>query len=143
MDTQPAEARQHREVVLTTATPDTSSRRHGCGGRAPIVWSSRTERHDTVELAVLLLMETLTPRQRAAYVLREGFGYPYSRISEILHLSVVNARQQVSRAQDRLAHGKRVVATGEMEKPTEWHFHSPPFRFPTRAIASQSRVLAG
>src|SRR3954468_9497101 len=46
------------------------------------------ERQDAVERAVLLLMETLTPRQRAAYVLREGFGCPYDRIAEILHLSV-------------------------------------------------------
>lgn len=60
------------------------------------------ERQDAVERAVLLLMETLTARQRAAYVLREGFGYPYDRIAEILHLSVVNTRQQVARAQRRL-----------------------------------------
>lgn len=65
------------------------------------------ERQDAVERAVLLLMETLTPRQRAVYVLREGFGYPYSRISELLCLSVVNARQQVTRAQERLTEGRR------------------------------------
>ncbi|MDQ0757757.1 DNA-directed RNA polymerase specialized sigma24 family protein [Streptomyces canus] len=60
------------------------------------------ERQDAVERAVLLLMETLSPRQRAAYVLREGFGCPYDRIAEILHLSVVNRRQQLARAQRRL-----------------------------------------
>lgn len=65
------------------------------------------ERQDAVERAVLLLMEALTPRQRAAYVLREGFGYPHSRISEILCLSVVNTRQQVTRAQERLAQKRR------------------------------------
>ncbi|MFF3374107.1 sigma-70 family RNA polymerase sigma factor [Streptomyces sp. NPDC002680] len=63
------------------------------------------EQQDAVEAAVLLLMETLTPRQRAAYVLREGFGYPYGRISEVLRLSIANARQQVTRAQQRLATG--------------------------------------
>jgi RNA polymerase sigma factor (sigma-70 family) len=65
------------------------------------------ERQDAVERAVLLLMETLTPRQRAAYILREGFGYPYDRIAEILHLSVVNTRQQVARAQRRLTEDHR------------------------------------
>ncbi|MCF1593734.1 sigma-70 family RNA polymerase sigma factor [Streptomyces muensis] len=66
------------------------------------------ERHDAVERAVLLLMETLTPNQRAAYVLREGFGYPYGRIAELLGIGVANARQQVSRAQARLtAHRDR------------------------------------
>ncbi|MET9352732.1 sigma-70 family RNA polymerase sigma factor [Streptomyces sp. NPDC006617] len=65
------------------------------------------ERQDTVERAVYLLLETLTPRQRAAYILREGFGYPYARIAELLGISVVNARQQVSRAQDRLDADRR------------------------------------
>ncbi|MBZ6254093.1 sigma-70 family RNA polymerase sigma factor [Streptomyces olivaceus] len=61
------------------------------------------ERQDAVERAVLLLMQTLTPNQRTAYVLREGFGYPHDRIAELLHLNVVNARQQITRAQSRLA----------------------------------------
>ncbi|WP_427917313.1 sigma-70 family RNA polymerase sigma factor [Streptomyces sp. cg40] len=61
------------------------------------------ERLEAVEQTVLLLMEALTPTQRAVYVLREGFAYPYTRISGILRLSVANARQQVSRAQKRLA----------------------------------------
>ncbi|MCX4766763.1 sigma-70 family RNA polymerase sigma factor [Streptomyces sp. NBC_01275] len=65
------------------------------------------ERQDAVERAVLLLMEALTPRQRAAYVLREGFGYPHSRISEILCLSAANTRQQVTRAHERLAQNRR------------------------------------
>jgi RNA polymerase sigma factor (sigma-70 family) len=63
---------------------------------------SGAEQQDTVERAVSLLLETLTPPQRAAFVLREGFGYPYERIAGLLHLSVVNARQQVARAQRRL-----------------------------------------
>lgn len=85
-------------------------RRESCAGpRLPEPADTRmtpeavAERQDAVERAVLLLMRTLTPRQRAAYVLREAFGYPYSRISEILRLSVANSRQQVTRAQERLA----------------------------------------
>ncbi|MFJ8630350.1 sigma-70 family RNA polymerase sigma factor [Streptomyces sp. NPDC093568] len=61
------------------------------------------ERHDAAERAVLVLMETLTPRQRAAYVLREGFGYPYGRISEVLGIGVASTRQHVVRAHERLA----------------------------------------
>ncbi len=60
------------------------------------------ERQNAVEHAVALLLQTLTPNQRAAYVLREAFGYSYDQIGDLLHLSVTNARQQVSRAQDRL-----------------------------------------
>ncbi|NEC25982.1 sigma-70 family RNA polymerase sigma factor [Streptomyces sp. SID8111] len=61
------------------------------------------ERQEAVEQAVALLLERLTPRQRAAFVLREGFGYPYTRIAGLLHLSVVNSRQHVARAHQRLA----------------------------------------
>lgn len=66
------------------------------------------ERRDDVELAFALLMERLSPVERAAYVLREGFAYPYRRISEILHLGVANVRQIVSRAKRRLSSARRV-----------------------------------
>src|SRR3954447_19172830 len=42
------------------------------------------ERGEALELAVLTLMEKLTPQERAAYVLREAFDYPYGQIAEIL-----------------------------------------------------------
>ena len=40
------------------------------------------ERAEALELAVLLLMEKLAPPERAAYILREAFDYPYGRIAE-------------------------------------------------------------
>lgn len=61
------------------------------------------ERGEAVELAVLLLMEKLTPTERAAYILRESFDYPYAEIADILQLSQANARQLVSRARKHLA----------------------------------------
>ncbi|MFI2103110.1 RNA polymerase sigma-70 factor [Isoptericola sp. NPDC019693] len=60
------------------------------------------ERAEALELATLLLMERLTPVERAVYVLREAFGYPYGRIAEILDLTEANARQLARRARDRL-----------------------------------------
>lgn len=56
------------------------------------------ERDEALESATLLLLERLRPDQRAAYVLREAFGYSYDEIAEILDISSVNARQIVSRA---------------------------------------------
>jgi RNA polymerase sigma-70 factor, ECF subfamily len=61
------------------------------------------ERGETIAFAVLLLLERLTPTERAAYVLREGFDYPYRQIAEILQLSVANTRQLVRRARKRIA----------------------------------------
>ncbi|GGS28347.1 RNA polymerase sigma24 factor [Streptomyces humidus] len=60
------------------------------------------ERAEAVELAVLLLMEKLNPIERAAYVLREAFDYPYQRVADILETSDANARQLVSRARKHL-----------------------------------------
>jgi RNA polymerase sigma-70 factor, ECF subfamily len=63
---------------------------------------SRTEDGEALALAVLILLERLSPTERAAYVLREAFDYPYSRIATILQLNEVNARKVVSRARRHL-----------------------------------------
>jgi RNA polymerase sigma-70 factor (ECF subfamily) len=72
------------------------------------------ERDDALELALLHLLEKLSPTQRAAYVLREAFDYPYDEIATILELSEANVRQLVSRAHKRLATERREpVGNGE------------------------------
>jgi len=43
-------------------------------------------------------VQTLTPMERAAYVLREAFDYPHRRIAELLRISPAYARQLVVRA---------------------------------------------
>ncbi|GAB1819513.1 RNA polymerase sigma-70 factor [Herbidospora sp. RD11066] len=65
------------------------------------------ERGEALEFAFLLLLERLSPTERAAYVLREAFVYPYEQIAEIIQVSAANARQLVSRARKRLASGRR------------------------------------
>jgi RNA polymerase sigma-70 factor (ECF subfamily) len=69
------------------------------------------ERAEALELAVLFLLEKLNPLERAAYVLREAFEYPYPRIAEILRTSQNNTRQLVSRARKRLAAEQRQPAS--------------------------------
>lgn len=64
---------------------------------------ARAQRSEAVEQAVLLLLQSLTPTERAAYVLREAFDYPYQRIAEVLHLGAANARQLVRRAHIHIA----------------------------------------
>jgi RNA polymerase sigma-70 factor (ECF subfamily) len=61
------------------------------------------ERGEVLELAVSLLLEKLTPTERAAFVLREAFDYAYEKIASILQLSEANTRQVVSRARKHLA----------------------------------------
>ena len=68
------------------------------------------ERAEALEFAMLMLLEKLTPTERAAYVLREALEYPYERIAEIVQTSVVSARQLVSRARRHLAGERRTPA---------------------------------
>jgi RNA polymerase sigma-70 factor (TIGR02957 family) len=69
------------------------------------------ERAAALELAVLMLLEKLTPTERAAYVLREAFDYPYDQIAEIVQTTEVTARQHVSRARKHLAAERRTPAS--------------------------------
>ena len=69
------------------------------------------ERREALESAVLLLLERLSPAERAAYVLREAFGYPYGRIAGVTQATEATARQLVSRARKRLATERRKPVT--------------------------------
>ncbi|GAA3535454.1 MULTISPECIES: RNA polymerase sigma-70 factor [Streptomyces] len=61
------------------------------------------ERAEALDMAVLLLLEKLNPVERAAYVLREAFDYPYKRIAEILETNEAHTRQLVTRARKHMA----------------------------------------
>lgn len=53
---------------------------------------------DSLSLAFLVLLESLSPEQRAAFLLREVFDYGYAEIAEIVGKSEDNARQLAARA---------------------------------------------
>jgi RNA polymerase sigma-70 factor (ECF subfamily) len=75
------------------------------------------ERGEALKLAVLVLLEKLSPTERAAYVLREAFDYPYLQIADILQMEEANARQLVSRARKHIADGRRTpVSSGEQRR---------------------------
>ena len=65
------------------------------------------ERAEALGFAVLVMLERLTPTERAAYVLREAFAYPYEQICEIVQVSETAARQLVSRARKHLTGERR------------------------------------
>jgi RNA polymerase sigma-70 factor (ECF subfamily) len=74
------------------------------------------ERGEALELAVLILLESLTPHERAAYVLREAFDYPYAQIAEILASSEAAVRQLVSRARRHVAGQRRTPVSSAEQK---------------------------
>lgn len=61
---------------------------------------------DSLSTAFLLLLERLTPRQRAAFLLREVFGYEYADVARLLDTSEANCRQLVQRAKRHIADGR-------------------------------------
>jgi len=61
------------------------------------------ENGEALELGLLLLMERLTPMERAVYLLHEAFVYPYGDIAEVIGTSEANARQLGRRARQHLA----------------------------------------
>lgn len=56
------------------------------------------ENAEALGMAVLVLLERLTPTERAVYVLREAFEYPFAQIAEVLETTEPNARQIARRA---------------------------------------------
>jgi RNA polymerase sigma-70 factor (TIGR02957 family) len=58
----------------------------------------KAEMADSLSLAFLVLLESLSPEQRAAFLLHEVFDEPYDRIADIIGTSEQNARQLATRA---------------------------------------------
>src|SRR3954452_25217751 len=85
-------ARVQREVYVGEWLPE------------PLVTSAdddparKAEMADSLSLAFLVLLESLSPEQRAAFLLREVFDEPYDRIADIIGTSEQNARQLATRA---------------------------------------------
>ncbi|MGP4017504.1 RNA polymerase sigma factor SigJ [Saccharopolyspora sp. 5N708] len=69
------------------------------------------ERGEALELAVLLLLERLTPQERAVYVLKEAFDYPYREIAGFLDITEDHARQLSRRARGHVARERSARVT--------------------------------
>jgi RNA polymerase sigma-70 factor, ECF subfamily len=78
----------------------------------PVVTSDRSgpERSlaqaESVTLAFMVLLETLSPEERAVFLLREVFDYEYDEIAQMLETSSANCRQLFHRAKGRIAERK-------------------------------------
>jgi RNA polymerase sigma-70 factor (ECF subfamily) len=65
--------------------------------------TEEAEQQEAMARGISRLLERLSPDERTAFILRQGFDYPYPAIAEMLGLTQVNARQLVSRAGKRLS----------------------------------------
>ena len=64
-------------------------------------------RHESITMAFLVLLETLTPAERAAFILREVFDSDYSDIAAALQSTPAAARQLVHRAKEHISERRR------------------------------------
>ncbi len=74
------------------------------------------ERGEALGFAILLLLEKLSPTERAAYVLREAFDYSYRQIADILQIEEANTRQLVSRARKHIADERRTPVDSKEQR---------------------------
>ena len=104
-------ARARREVYVGPWLPEpilTGGDRSPTGDPA-----ERAEHAESLSLAVLLLLERLSPAERAAYVLHEAFDYPFRQVAEVLETSEANARQLASRARQHIDRERDAVVSVE------------------------------
>ncbi|MDI1458290.1 sigma-70 family RNA polymerase sigma factor [Streptomyces sp. ATE26] len=66
------------------------------------------EQRESVSLAVLTILERLSPVERAAYVLHEAFSYPHAEIAGILDITESASQQHIHRARRRVTTERRV-----------------------------------
>ncbi|WP_020015425.1 sigma-70 family RNA polymerase sigma factor [Promicromonospora sukumoe] len=86
------------------------------GTPAPDV-ARHAELADDLSTAFLVLLETLTPTERAAFLLHDVLGFPHSEAAGVIGTSEVAARQLASRARRRIA----ASAPARVTAPTEPH----------------------
>jgi RNA polymerase sigma-70 factor (ECF subfamily) len=90
-------ARSQREVYVGPWLPEPIMTAHNARPDASI------ELAESLTMAFMVLLESLAPLERAAFLLHEVFEYDYSEIAEILGKSEANCRQMIHRAKGRVA----------------------------------------
>jgi RNA polymerase sigma-70 factor, ECF subfamily len=79
------------------------------------------ETADSLSLAFLHLLEKLSPVERAVFLLREVFDYPYGEVARIVGKSQDNCRQIVARANRHIQEGRRRFEVSREERDEVAH----------------------
>ena len=81
--------------------------------------AEHAEMSDSLSMAFLVLLESLSPTERAVFLLHEVFGYEYREIAEITGKSEPNCRQILTRARHHVDEGRAGVAGPRFEASRE------------------------
>jgi RNA polymerase sigma factor (sigma-70 family) len=105
-------ARARRERYVGEWIPEPLPGPGGWGGGAPVDPADRVTLDESVTMAFLVVLESMTPAERVAFVLHDVFGYPFGEVAEIVGRSPAACRQLASSARRRLrASPARAAAT--------------------------------
>ena len=84
---------------------------------------STLQRSESVTLAFLVLLEALSPEERAVFLLKDVFGYEHTEVADVLGTSPENSRQLLHRAKTRLAKGRpRLTGTVQTRRAVAERF---------------------
>ena len=80
--------------------------------------AEHAELADSLSMAFLVLLDTLSPTERAVFMLREAFGYGYPEVAEVTGKTEANCRQIFARARQRIAAGGDPLARDAAYSPS-------------------------
>ena len=104
-------ARVRRESYVGTWLPEPLVD-HTDGAPGP---AELAETSDSLSMAFLVLLESLSPPERAVFLLREVFGYGYTEIAEVTGKTEAACRQIFARARRRIEEGRPRFETSRAE----------------------------
>ena len=113
-------ARVRRESYVGTWLPEPLLG-NGGGGDEPLLADDApgpaelAETSDSLSMAFLVLLESLSPPERAVFLLREVFGYGYPEIAEVTGKTEAACRQIFARARRRIDEGRPRFETSRAE----------------------------
>jgi RNA polymerase sigma factor (sigma-70 family) len=102
-------ARVRRETYVGDWLPEPVVVPAGLYGKGP---AEHAELADSLSMAFLVLLEALSPVERAVFMLREVFGYGYPDVAAVTGKTEVNCRQIFARARQRIAAGRPAHGSG-------------------------------
>ena len=79
--------------------------------------AEHAELADSLSMAFLVLLEALSPVERAVFMLREVFGYDYPAVARLTGKTEVNCRQIFARARQRIAAGRAAAGQPRTARP--------------------------
>ncbi|MFC7533118.1 RNA polymerase sigma-70 factor [Actinoplanes sp. GCM10030250] len=107
-------ARVRRETYVGNWLPEPVVVPAGTPGPA-----EHAELADSLSMAFLVLLENLSPVERAVFMLHEVFGYSHAEVAAVVGKTEVNCRQIFARARQRIAARQRAASSARRSEAVE------------------------